>query len=192
MVKVGITGGIGSGKSYICHLIKAIGFPIYECDSEAKRLMVENQHIIRSLTELIDTTAYDAAGILNKSAVAQFLFQSPDNAKKVNDIVHPVVKEDFQKWAETQNSHIVFMESAILFESGFNSIVDYSIAVCAPTEVRLQRAMQRDSASREQIEARMRHQMSDEECRTLADFHIDNDGTANVEEQIAALIKRIS
>ncbi len=192
MVKVGITGGIGSGKSYVCQTIKAMKFPVYDCDSEAKRLMVESLHIIRSLTELIGTTVYDTSGNLNKSAVAQFLFQSPDNAKKVNDIVHPVVKEDFLQWSEKQNSHIVFMESAILFESGFSSIVDYSIAVCAPTEVRLQRAMQRDSASREQIEARMRHQMSDEECRTLADFHINNDGTANVEEQITALIKRIS
>ncbi len=192
MIKIGITGGIGSGKSYVCHIINGMGFPVYDCDSEAKRLMVANRHIIESLTALIGNEAYLADGNLNKNAVAQYLFRSQENADRINSIVHPVVKDDFLSWASSQQADLVFMESAILFESGFNNAVDYTLAVCAPMETRIQRAMQRDNATRKQIEARMKRQMTDEEIRTLADYLIENDGKADLNEQIRMFIHRFS
>ncbi len=192
MIKIGITGGIGSGKSYVCHIIKSMGYPVYDCDSEAKRLMVTNRHIIESLTSIIGSEAYLADGNLNRTAVAQFLFKNKENAERINSIVHPVVKEDFLHWASLQKSDLVFMESAILFESGFNNAVDHTLAVYAPKETRIQRTMQRDNATWEQIEARMQQQMTDEEIRTLADHLIENDGKADVEEQIRMFIHRFS
>ncbi len=188
-MKVGITGGIGSGKSYVCAIIKDMGYPVYDCDSEAKRLMVESPQIIQCMTSLLGTEAYHDDGSLNKPLIAQFLFKSNGNAETINSIVHPVVKEDFLNWADKQQTPLVFMESAILFESGFNSIVDRTVAVCAPTEVRIQRAMQRDNSTREQIEARIRQQMTDEQCRSLADSLIENDGKANIKQQIHELIQ---
>ncbi len=191
-MKIGITGGIGSGKTYVCNIIKAMGYPVYDCDSAAKKLMVESIQIIRSLTDIIGAAAYLEDGTLNKVVIAQFLFKNQDNANKINAIVHPVVKEDFLQWASEQRSELVFMESAILFESGFNSIVDRTIAICAPIEIRIQRAMQRDNTGRKQIEDRIQRQMSDEKCKALADYLIENDGKANIESQINNILHSFS
>ncbi len=192
MIKIGITGGIGSGKSYVCRIIRSMGYPVYDCDSAAKRLMSESRHIIERLTTLIGSNAYLPDGSLNRTSVAQFLFANQSNADKINSIVHPVVKDDFLSWVFAQKSDLVFMESAILFESGFNNAVDSTLAVCAPKETRIQRAMQRDNATREQIEARIQRQMSDEKIRSLADYIIENDGITDINPQIRMFIHRFS
>lgn len=193
-IKIGVTGGIGSGKSYVCNLLGKQGFPVYNCDDEAKRLMRTSNIIRKELTELLGNEAYifdstTGEWQLNKAIISKFLFANKENAEKINSIVHPVVKQDFLEWAERQTAEIVVQECAILFESGFEDTVHKTIEVYAPKDVRLQRAMTRDSASAEQIEARMAQQMPEEEKRAKADYCINNDGIADFGIQIDALLK---
>jgi dephospho-CoA kinase len=191
-MKIGITGGIGSGKSYVCDIISQLGYPVYNCDKEAKRLMVNNPTIITELKNLIGKNAYTNQNTLNKTIIANYLFANEENASKINKIVHPVVKQDFMQWAEKQSTEFVFMESAILFESKFDETVDFSITICAPIEVRIQRTIKRDNTTQEQVEARINQQMSDDKRRAMADFHIDNGEGANPEKQIKQIISLLS
>lgn len=187
-MRIGITGGIGSGKTYVCEKLAKAGFPIYNCDSEAKRLMVENRHIIESLKKLVGEDVYASDGSLCKERMAGFIFSDKENAIKVNSIVHPVVKADFLEWAASRQSDKVFMESAILFEAGFEDVVDYVVDIYAPPEVRLDRAVRRDSSTSEAVARRMSNQMDDEEKKRLADYCIINDGKEDVDRQIEKLI----
>ena len=189
---IGVTGGIGSGKSYICRIISSLGFPVYNCDAEAKKLMNTNKHIINSLKLLIGENSYDSKGNLNKPIIAQFLFANEENAHKINSVVHPVVKEDFRSWASAQNADLIFMESAILFESGFNDVVDNVITITAPPETRIERTIRRDNTTREQVIARMNQQMQDEERVRLSDYIICNNTNDNVEQQIKTIIETLS
>lgn len=189
---IGVTGGIGSGKSYICRIISSLGFPVYNCDAEAKKLMNTNKHIINSLKQLIGENSYDSEGNLNKPIIAQFLFANEENAHKINSVVHPVVKEDFRSWASAQNADLIFMESAILFESGFNDVVDNVITITAPPETRIERTIRRDNTNREQVIARMNQQMQDEERVRLSDYIISNNTNDNVEQQIKTIIETLS
>ena len=189
---IGVTGGIGSGKSYICRIISSLGFPVYNCDAEAKKLMNTNKHIINSLKLLIGENSYDSKGNLNKPIIAQFLFANEENAHKINSVVHPVVKEDFRSWASSQNADLIFMESAILFESGFNDVVDNVITITAPPETRIERTIRRDNTTREQVIARMNQQMQDEERVRLSDYIICNNTNDNVEQQIKTIIETLS
>jgi len=198
-MKVGITGGIGSGKSYICNLLKDEGYQIYSCDDEAKRLMVTNADIIQGLKTLIGDDAYTSDGELNKTVIAQFLFSDKDNGQKVNDIVHPVVKADFLRWAkevESQNDsnhkNVPIMECAILFESGFDSVVDKTVLIWAKKNTRLQRAMKRDSASKEQILARMAAQISGKEACERADFIFHHESYDETESEMQRLLNFIN
>ena len=179
-MRIGITGGIGSGKSYICNLLRERGYEVYNCDDEAKRLMVEDDTIISQLKALIGDDAYTPDGALNKPVIANFLFSDANNGAKVNSIVHPAVKKDYLRWAEGKS--IAFMECAILFESGFDNVVDFTVLVWADAKNRLKRAMMRDKATKEQIKARMAAQISDDEARRRADYifrHNDYDTTEN-------------
>lgn len=189
---IGVTGGIGSGKSYICRIISSLGFPVYNCDAEAKKLMNTNKHIINSLKQLIGENSYDSEGNLNKPIIAQFLFANEENAHKINSVVHPVVKEDFRSWASAQNADLIFMESAILFESGFNDVVDNVITITAPPETRIERTIRRDNTTREQVIARMNQQMQDEERVRLSDYIICNNTNDNVEQQIKTIIETLN
>lgn len=189
---IGVTGGIGSGKSYICRIISSLGFPVYNCDAEAKKLMNTNKHIINSLKQLIGENSYDSEGNLNKPIIAQFLFANEENAHKINSVVHPVVKEDFRSWASAQNADLIFMESAILFESGFNDVVDNVITITVPPETRIERTIRRDNTTREQVIARMNQQMQDEERVRLSDYIICNNTNDNVEQQIKTIIETLS
>ena len=187
-MRIGITGGIGSGKTYVCDKLVKAGFPVYSCDAEAKRLMVEDISIIESLKGLVGEDVYDSQGALCKERMIAFLFSDKGNTEKVNSIVHPAVKADFLKWASLQNSDKVFMESAILFESGFDDVVDCVVDVYAPADVRLARAVKRDSSTSEAVSKRMASQMDDEEKKRLADYCIVNDGIEDVDTQIEKLI----
>lgn len=171
-----MTGGIGSGKSYVCRLLaQRWQLPVYDCDSAAKMLMVSSPHIRQQLQELVGDDAYDASGQLNKGVMSRYLFTDAAHVKAVNAIVHPAVKDDFEQWVSRQTGDVV-MESAILVEAGFAKAVDRLVVVEAPLALRIQRAMARDGASEEQVQARIRHQMTAEQLRAYADIVIVNDG----------------
>ena len=183
-MKVGITGGIGSGKSYVCRVLKEQGIEVFDCDSEAKRLMRNSPELRQQLTALIGRETYTPEGILNKAAVAKFLLASPSNAKAIDAIVHPAVFEAFRQ------SGLDYMESAILFERGANVLVDKVIVVIAPKEIRLQRVMERDGISREQALQWMNRQLPQQEVIRKADFVLINDGEADIDNQINKIIKQ--
>lgn len=188
-VKIGITGGIGSGKTYICNLLRERGYEVYNCDDEAKRIMLEDAEIISQIKTLIGNDAYTPDGQLNKPVIANFIFSDKDNAAKVNSIVHPAVKKDFLHWAEDKT--VAIMESAILFESGFDDVVDTTVLIWADARNRLKRAMTRDHATREQIEARMAAQISDDEARRKADYIFRHNNYDETENEMRKLIQYI-
>lgn len=175
-IRLGITGGIGSGKSYVAQMLQARwDVPVYDCDSEAKRLTAESDDIRTALTQLVGDHLWQQ-GQMQKPVLAAYLFASPEHAAQVNAIIHPAVRRDFLRWADAHSrSSVVAIESAILCESGFHTLVDSILLVDAPLEVRLQRAMLRDGASRRQVMARMARQDS-AQARQLARFTVTNDG----------------
>ena len=183
-MKIGITGGIGSGKSYICQRLKTRGIEVYDCDSAAKRLIRTSDSIRRQLTQLIGEDTYIGES-LNKVAVARFLLASESNAQAIDHIVHPAVFQDFM------DSGMQWMESAILYESRINKLVDRVIVVTAPLEIRIQRVMQRDGITRENVEQWMQRQWSQEEIRKQADYEIVNDGIADIDAQIDIILEKI-
>ena len=213
-MKIGITGGIGSGKSYICRLLEQRGYTVYDCDSAAKRLIRSSPFIRRRLTALIGPETYfketgdgsqetgvrsqesgdrsqeSGEYILNKKAVAEFLLKSEDNARAIDRIVHPAVFRDFIE------SGLEWMESAIIYESGIHRLVDRVIVVTAPEELRIQRVMARDEISREKVlewmSEWMSRQLPQEEVRQRADFEIVNDGLADLNQQLDEILKEIS
>lgn len=178
-MKTGITGGIGSGKSYVCKRLEARGFKVYDCDAAAKRLIRTSSEIQQQLTQLIGSP-------LNKAAMAKFLLQSEENAKAIDAIVHPAVFRDFEE------SGMQWMESAILYESGISQLVDTVIVVTAPQEIRIQRVMQRDGITREKVLEWMQRQWPQEEIRRRADFEVVNDGIADIDEQLDEILMKLN
>lgn len=175
MIKIGITGGIGSGKSVVATLLRLYGIPVYIADEESKRLTNSSPVIRRALVDLVGEAVYDADGKLDKPRLANFIFGQPDHLARVNAIIHPEVNRDFLDWSERQEKAFCAIESAILFESGFDRIVDVKLMVLAPLEIRLERAIARDHALREALERRIKSQMADEEKALRSDYVIHND-----------------
>lgn len=167
MYKVGITGGIGSGKSSVCKLLSAYGVAVYDSDARAKALMNESEVLRIALCAEFGAGCYGTEG-LNRAYLASKVFGSEEALARLNAIVHPAVRTDFREWAEQQHGEYVVLESAILFEAGFETEVDTTLAVLAPKEERIRRAMQRDGVEREAVERRMEHQLSDEELHAKA------------------------
>lgn len=184
MMKIGIAGGIGSGKSYVCQRLRQHGYEVYDCDNAAKRLIRTSPEIRERLTHLIGPKAYNADGRLNKSAVSQFLLASTDNQKAINDIVHPAVFRDFEE------SGMEWMESAIMYESGIYRLVNRVIVVTAPLEIRIRRVMQRDHLSRKKVLEWIGRQLPQEEVVRRADFELINDGEADIEQQLNKIIEQ--
>lgn len=191
MIKFAITGGIGSGKSYVAHLLTLMGIPIYCADIEAKRLMVTDATIRHSLIDLLGDEVY-TGGVLNKALLGSYLFSDPSHVKQINSIVHPRVRADFAQWI-TRFAHLplVGIESAILYESGFDDLVDVVALVYAPLSLRLERTMQRDSLSEKQVLARMAVQMDEEEKRKRAHFVVINDYESALLPQIESLVEAL-
>ncbi len=186
---LGITGGIGSGKSYVANLLVQRGIPVYYTDDEAKRLMTESESIRNGLVTLLGVDAYTSSGALNKSLLASYIFSSSSHAAQVNAIVHPVVRTDFLEWCSSQTSPVLVVESAILYESGFDALVDRVVWVKASPELCVKRAMCRDGVSEEHIRERMAAQMSDEEREAHTPYYIiENDGQADLEATLDALL----
>lgn len=188
---LGITGGIGSGKSVVARCLHIMNIPVYNCDDEAKRLNNVHPLIRQELCKLIGDHVYSPHGTLNKSVLATYLFADHSHATKVNAIVHPIVKEDFIQWKMRQQTPWVAIESAILYESGFAHLADKVITVNAPEEVRLERACRRDHAEADAIRARMTHQMSDEEKSLRADYTLYNDGKRAILPQILDILANL-
>lgn len=185
---LGITGGIGSGKSVVCRLLQLMGVPVYSSDDETKQLMVRDEVIRAGLISLLGPEAYQGEA-LNKPLIAKYLFASADHAVTINALIHPRVKQDFRRWVADHAGHpVVAIESAILVEAGFTDVVDSVVLVTAPLETRIRRAMQRDVASRQQIEQRVERQMADEERSSTAHHVIQNDDFVPLIPQVLALI----
>ena len=173
-MKTGITGGIGSGKSYVCKLLAQRGIEVYDCDAAAKRLIRTSLHLRQQLKALI--------GSPDKAAISRFLLANEKNQQAVNAIVHPAVFQDFEE------SGMLWMESAILFESGADKLVDRVVVVTAPEEVRIQRVMQRDGITREKALQWIARQWPQEQVKARADFEIINDGHTDLNSQIERLL----
>lgn len=191
MYKVGITGGIGSGKSTVCAILAEFGVAVYDSDSRAKRLMNEDNTLRERLVERFGSEVYCAEG-LNRRYLAERVFGNPEELKALNAIVHPAVMDDFDRWALEQEGSYVVLESAILFEASLDRRVDVSVAVMAPEELRIERAMQRDGAQREQIVARMNNQISDQERVERAKYTIVNIDIDNLRSDVEQLHRRLS
>lgn len=190
---IGITGGIGSGKSYVSEMLRQkFGIPVYDCDAEAKRLTASDKEIREKLIQLVGPEIFNGQKLV-RQRLAEYLFADPQHATQINGIIHPAVLKDFKLWAEKQQRTVVALESAILYESGFDAFVDYVIFVDAPEEIRLERAMQRDTAPEKKIRARMQMQYP-ELHRKLADFIIDNSKTDDkyLIEQLKQIKNKIS
>lgn len=190
MYKVGLTGGIGSGKSKVAGLLRDKGIAVYDSDTRAKELMANNTALREALIETFGTECYTLEG-LNRPWLAQRVFSNAEELKRLNAIVHPAVMRDFAAWASEQSGEYVVMESAILLEASLESHVDVVVAVMAPKELRLERAMRRDGATREQIEARMENQITDEERTERSKYAIVNISLDDLEEDVEQLHRRL-
>ena len=186
MIKVAICGGIGSGKSTICRMFAERGVAHYDSDSRAKALMNESAELREVLVAEFGEECYEGDE-LNRAYLAAKVFGSEEQLAKLNSIVHPAVKADFLRWADEQEGDYCILETAILFESGFDALVDQKVAVLAPQPLRVMRAMERDGATKEQIEARIKAQMGDDELMARCDFAIVNIHLEDVEKDVAEL-----
>lgn len=183
---IAITGGIGSGKSFVCKLLQQRGISVYDCDAAAKRLMATSVELQNELSQLVGSEVF-ADGKLNKPIMAKFLLASDENRLAINNIVHPAVATDYMQ------SGIEWIESAILFDSGFDQRLPLTAIVCvtAPLTVRISRIMQRDNISKEQAEEWIAQQMPQEEVARLSNYVIVNDGESDLDQQIESILSDI-
>ena len=188
MYKIGVTGGIGSGKSTVCELLRDRGVAVYDSDSRAKQLMAESEALREQLIAAFGAECYNAE-CLNRAFLASKVFGNEEAVQQLNSIVHPAVRADFQAWAEQQRSPYVVLESAILFEAGFETEVDATLAVMAPMPMRLERTMARDGVDKESVMRRMEHQLSDDELHRRASRTIVNINREYLEGDIEQLHK---
>lgn len=172
-MKLGITGGIGSGKTSVCRVFNTLGIPVFSADPEAKQIMEEDDGIRRRLNSIAGKDLY-ISGSLDRAELAALIFNNQILLEKVNTLVHPIVLDHFKKWDREQTSPYVIMEAAILFESGASKLVDKIAVVVAPIEERVNRVIHRNRLSREQVIERMRNQMDDETRIKLSDYVVFN------------------
>lgn len=191
MHKIGITGNIGSGKTTVAKVFATLGIPVYDADSRAKALMHESPEIKEGLIALIGPEAYSLDGALNRAFVASIVFPDPAMLAQLNAIVHPAVAKDFDNWVKQQHAPYVLKEAALLYESGSYKSLHKIIVVHCPQELRIERAMQRDGATREAIVSRMEKQMSEEEKIGRADYVLDNSGKVLLLPQVMELHKQL-
>ena len=188
-ISYGITGGIGSGKSYVCALLKDMGYPVFCCDTAAKHIIRTNENVRQMLTRIVGEGLYDEAGVLVKSRLAEFLCRGQESADRVNQVVWPQVAEAFKQWEQQQESRYVFMECALLFESGFHRLTTRTVHIAAPREVRIRRVMERDKVSRATALRWLRLQMPERKKRSRADYVINNDAQTPLRPQIESLMQ---
>ncbi|MDH6534509.1 dephospho-CoA kinase [Parabacteroides sp. 52] len=191
MIKVGLTGGIGSGKTVVASLLELMGIPVYIADEESKRLTDTSPSIHDKLTAIFGENIYTSSG-LDRKLLASYIFNDTELLHAVNQIIHPEVNRHFLNWAAQQTTDICVIESAILFESGFDKIVDIRLMVYAPLEIRITRACQRNSdISPQEIKKRIENQLPDEQKKEWADYTILNDNITALTPQVQDFISFI-
>jgi dephospho-CoA kinase len=191
MIKIGITGGIASGKSLVARVLEEMGHPVFYSDRRSKELLRTSSELKQQLTTLLGSEAY-SNGDLNTSFVSSLVFRQPELLEKLNAIVHPAVRQAFTEWCENQKSSIIFNEAAILFETGMYVHYNATILVTAPLETRISRAVLRDHSTREEVLKRMDRQWPDEKKIHLATFVIVNDDQTPVVRQIEQFLETVS
>ncbi|HCX99335.1 MAG TPA: dephospho-CoA kinase [Bacteroidales bacterium] len=190
MISIGITGGIGSGKTMVSHILKAMGYPIYNADLEARTIIDTNPEVIEQIKLLFGNDIY-VGGKLDRAKVSNLVFNDNSLLQNLNSIVHPAVAQHFNAWkAGNASAKLTFKEAAIIFESGAYKQVDGVVAVVAPQELRIARVCQRDGVSPEQVMQRMANQLSDEELVAKSDFVLINDGIRLLLPQVTELISK--
>lgn len=191
MIKVGITGGIGSGKSTVAHVFEVLGIPVYHADNAAKRLMNEDEILKSQIVKHFSEEAYVADGKLNRKWMADQVFNNPQKLALLNSLVHPVTVQDGINWMKSQNTHYAIKEAALIFESGTQAELDYIIGVSAPASVRMHRAMKRDNIDKEAVQSRMDKQISESIKMRLCDFVIINDGQQALIPQVMKIHEKL-
>lgn len=190
MKRIGLTGGIGSGKSFIANILEHMGFPVYYSDLRSKELTKSNPSIKMGLISLFGEDVF-IDGQLNTQLVATKIFENEELRQKVNQLIHPIVRKDFDDWATNQHSELVFNEAAILFETGAYKNFEANILICAPLELKIERVMKRENCSKEEVMDRMSKQWSDEDKMKLADFVINNDECNPILTQLELVLAKL-
>lgn len=190
MLKIGLTGGIGSGKSIVAKVFEALGIPVYYADDAAKRLMNEDVVLKHKIQQQFGTDVY-AEGKLNRKNLADIVFNDPEKLSQLNALVHPATLTDAEKWMKAQTTAYCIKEAALIFESGAHEYLDYVIGVTAPVALRIQRIMQRDGITREDVLLRMDKQLDESEKMQLCNFVIKNDEQSLILPQVLALHDQI-
>ena len=191
MIKLGITGGIGSGKTTICRLLESFGVPVYYADIEAKNLMNTDSEIKEVLLDWFGPDLY-ASGSLDRALLASYIFSDKEKLQRVNNLVHPRVAAHFTNWQLTQKTKCIAKEAAILFESGSYKQMDAVLSVNAPENIRIDRVMKRDGVSKEDVIQRLSKQWTDEQRSEKANYTINNDGNTLVLPQLITLLKALN
>lgn len=188
---IGITGGIGSGKSTVCRIFKILGIPVFEADLVAKTLINSNAGIKNGMVAIFGKDIYGADNRINRKLLANLIFTDDLLLEKVNQLVHPAVRNEFLNWSKIQDSEYIIHEAAILFESGFYKMMDYNILVSAPEELRIDRVSKRENITPEMVRKRMAKQWSDEEKRKLTNLELVNDNKKLIITQILEIDKKL-
>lgn len=191
-IVIGITGGIGSGKTTLSEKLRSEGYNVYDSDLQARMLQNEHPVIRTKLTELFGDEIYTAHG-LNRPELAKIVFSNPDLLNKLNEIVHPIVRQDFRMWLEQHTAEkYVFVESAILFESGFRKLMDKVVLMTASEELRIRRVIKRDGSTAEQVKARIDSQLDDKDKIPFADYVIRTDDNLDMKDKMMTLLDKLS
>ena len=190
MLRIGITGGIGSGKSTVARIFGVLGIPVYYADGAAKRLMNEDPRLIEQIIQHFGSDAYED-GKLNRSYISSLVFNDKEKLDLLNSIVHPATIRDSDDWMKLQNSPYVLKEAALIFESGSQQGLDYVIGVSAPAPLRIHRAMKRDGISRAEVTARMTRQIQETIKMRLCNFIIINDEQTMLIPQVITLHNKL-
>lgn len=191
MLKVGLTGGIGSGKSVVSRILVAMGYTVFNSDDSARKIVNENARVREALCAEFGADLYQN-GLLDRPKLAKIIFSDTGARERVNHLIHPFVREAFNELAENSRHSLIFNEAAILFETDAAARMDRMILVTAPEEVRIQRVMQRDGATEEEVRMRMKQQWSDAQKIPLADFQIINDDAQPVLAQVERVVEELN
>lgn len=191
MLRVGITGGIGSGKSTVCAVFETLGIPVYYADAETKKLYTQNSGLKAEIVKAFGPDVY-FNGQLDRAKLAAMVFSNKEKLDQLNHIVHPFVLQDFENWCKLhETKHYVIKEAAIMFESGSYKQMDVIIGVVAPEEIRIQRTMKRDGLSREEVVQRINKQMPTDELIKRCRFVVENSGNDSLIIQVLNLHKKL-
>ena len=190
-IKVGVTGAIGAGKTFVSSIFEKLGFPVFNSDIEAKKCMQSDVYLVEQIKVVFGDKVYEN-NILQKNILSEIIFNDNDKLKSLNHLIHPVVSKNFMNWCELQNSDIIIKEAAILFESGSNDFLDKIICVSAKEDIRIKRVMSRDKCDKNHVLSIMSKQMTQKEKEKLSDFIIINDDKKLLMPQIIDVITKIS